>query len=344
MFLSIEAVTKRYGAHVALEDTSLSAERGEILALLGPSGCGKTTLLNLIAGFLTPDAGRISVGGRDLAGVPPEKRDMGMVFQNYALFPHLSVEQNLRFGLEARGVAKHERGERIEDALNRVGLSGYGARFPHALSGGQQQRVALARALVVRPSILLLDEPLSNLDTLLRKDMREELGRILRAAGITAVLVTHDQEEALVIADRVLLMSGGRIEQAGTPEEIYERPRTVFGARFMEATNLIEGTVAGGGMVETVMGPIAVELTDRAVGDKVTIMVRPERIDIGTDGDNQVEGTVLRASYLGTYRRLHVLVAGLELTVDVPVSRGVAVASGSVSLTWRRIDTHLLVA
>jgi putative spermidine/putrescine transport system ATP-binding protein len=351
MFLSVEAVTKSYGSLAALTAASFTADKGEILALLGPSGCGKTTLLNLIAGFLAADSGRICVDGRDLTGVPPNKRDMGMVFQNYALFPHLTVAKNVAFGLEARGVKRGERDARVAEALERAGLAAFAARYPHALSGGQQQRVALARALVVRPSILLLDEPLSNLDTQLRRAMAEDVGEILRGAGITAVLVTHDQEEALVIADRVLLMGSGRIEQIGSPEEVYERPRTIYGAQFMEAMNFIDGVVAGndsqGVEVTTALGPILASASAAAIGSTVTIMVRPERIGIadGT-GDSRCEngtiGTVLRANYHGTYRRLHVAAGGQELTVDIPVSGMARVPSASVRLAWRRDDTHVL--
>ena len=353
MFLSVEAVTRRYGNLTALSAASFSAEKGEILALLGPSGCGKTTLLNLIAGFLTPDSGRICVGGRDLTGVPPNRRDMGMVFQNYALFPHLTVAKNVAFGLEARGVKRAERAARVAEALERAGLASFGPRYPHALSGGQQQRVALARALVVRPSILLLDEPLSNLDTQLRRAMAEDVREILREADITAVLVTHDQEEALVIADRVLLMSSGSIEQVGTPEEVYEHPRTVFGARFMEAMNFIEGVVAGvdsrGVSVNTVLGPIRAGACGVAAGSRVTVMVRPERISVFASGEaddpaceNRASGKVVRANYHGTYRRLHVAAGGQELTVDIPVSGMREVPAASVRLAWRRDDTHVL--
>jgi putative spermidine/putrescine transport system ATP-binding protein len=350
VFLEVQELTKRYGGVTALSDASFGAQRGEILALLGPSGCGKTTLLNLIAGFLRPDHGCIRVNSRDLSGVPPNRRDMGMVFQNYALFPHLNVAKNLAFGLDAHGVPKSQRETRIGDALARVGLSGFEARYPHALSGGQQQRVALARALVVRPSILLLDEPLSNLDTQLRKTMREDIQRILKAAEMTAVLVTHDQEEALVIADRVLLMSGGRIEQIGTPEDVYERPHTVFGARFMEATNLIEGIVVGRERqwleIETALGRLLAGGSDADNGSRVTVMVRPERIRIAAPDDprreNHFDGTVLKTVYHGTHRRLHVAVGGFELTVDVPVSDQTDSIADSVRVAWRREDTQVL--
>jgi putative spermidine/putrescine transport system ATP-binding protein len=348
-FLSVDGVTKRYGNHTALSAASFSAERGEILALLGPSGCGKTTLLNLIAGFLDPNEGRIRVADRDLAGVPPNRRDMGMVFQNYALFPHLTVEKNVSFGLEAHGVPRAERRTRIAEALSRVALAEHGARYPHELSGGQQQRVSLARALVVRPSILLLDEPLSNLDTQLRRAMAEDVREILRAAEMTAVLVTHDQEEALVIADRVLLLSGGRIEQVGSPEDVYERPRTLFGARFMEATNFIEGIVAradaAGVAIRAPFGTIETSACDVSEGERVTVMIRPERIHIVSTDDgrrNAVDGRVSRTNYHGTYRRFHIAVEGQELTVDAPVSTAPHAPGEAVRLAWSRNDTHVL--
>jgi putative spermidine/putrescine transport system ATP-binding protein len=354
MFLSVEALTKRYAGVTALSAASFSADKGEVLALLGPSGCGKTTLLNLIAGFLTPDGGRICVGGRDLTGVPPNRRDMGMVFQSYALFPHLTVARNVAFGLEARGIRRAESQARIADALDRVGLAEFGPRYPHALSGGQQQRIALARALVVRPSILLLDEPLSNLDTQLRREMAEDIREILRGAGMTAVLVTHDPEEALVIADRVLLMSSGRIEQIGTPEDVFERPSTLFGARFMEAMNFIEGVILAtddqGVTVDTRLGRISAGPCDAAVGTRVTVMVRPERVCVipaeapdEPAQENRIGAEVLRANYHGTYRRLHVTAGSQALTIDIPVSGVAALPGAAVRLAWCRDDTHVLV-
>ncbi len=355
-FLDIEDLALTYGkAAFALSCASFSARKGEVIALLGPSGCGKTTLLNLIAGFLKPDRGQIRVGGRDMLGVPTHLRDMAMVFQNYALFPHLTVEKNVAFGLEARHVARKERESRVAEALAMVGLSDIRAHYPRQLSGGQQQRIALARALVIRPSILLLDEPLSNLDTLLRKSMREEIKQILDRAAITAVLVTHDQEEALVIADRIVLMSSGRIDQIGSPEDLYERPATVFGARFMAVENLIEGSVIGvdatGVTVQTQLGIIKGAQCSVAVGAKVIIAVRPERIWVSrvkgkTDSerdDNQLSGAVVRASYHGTFWRLQMAVHGLDLIVHTPVTHDDAGYHGELHLSWHRSDTHVIM-
>jgi putative spermidine/putrescine transport system ATP-binding protein len=353
-YLDIRAIAKRYGTVTALAGITFQAEQGEIVALLGPSGCGKTTLLNLIAGFFAPDAGEIWVNGRDLSGVPPHRRDMAMVFQNYALFPHLTVTRNVGFGLDAKGVSRQKREPRIGQALASVRLPGFGDRYPSALSGGQQQRVALARALVLRPSLILMDEPLSNLDTLLRKEMREELRQILKSAGITAVLVTHDQEEALAVADRILLMNGGRIEQAGAPAEIYEHPRTLFGARFMETTNFVEARVTGRNgdalLLDTPIGSLRSTVGDADAGARVTVSVRPERIRIvapGTAADdtgasqNRVSGQVRQATYLGTLNRLHVAVGEHMLIAHVPIAAEVSVGN-TVVLAWNASETLVL--
>jgi putative spermidine/putrescine transport system ATP-binding protein len=352
-YLDIRAIAKRYGTVTALAGITFQAEQGEIVALLGPSGCGKTTLLNLIAGFFAPDAGEIWVNGRDLSGVPPHRRDMAMVFQNYALFPHLTVTRNVGFGLDAKGVSRQKRESRIGQALASVRLAGFGDRYPSALSGGQQQRVALARALVLRPSLILMDEPLSNLDTLLRKEMREELRQIVKGAGITAVLVTHDQEEALAVADRILLMNAGRIEQAGAPAEIYEHPRTLFGARFMETTNFVEARVTGSDgdtlLLDTPIGSLRSTVGDADAGARVTVSVRPERIRIvapGTAADtgaaqNRVSGQVRQATYLGTLNRLHVAVGERMLIAHVPIAAEVSIGD-TVVLTWNASETLVL--
>ena len=349
-YLEIRAIAKHFKSVEALAGVTFEAEKGDIVALLGPSGCGKTTLLNIIAGFFSPDAGEVRVNGRDLAAVPPHRRDMAMVFQNYALFPHLTVAQNVGFGLVSHKVKRQERRRRIDEALAAVRLPNFGARHPAALSGGQQQRVALARALVLRPSLLLMDEPLSNLDTLLRKQMREEVRQILKDAGITAVLVTHDQEEALAVADRILLMSAGRIEQVGVPEDIYERPHTLFGARFMEATNFISAQVVrheeGALVLDTPIGSIRSDIGKAEVGARVTVSVRPERIGIVARGaaidansqQNCVSGCVRRATYLGTLYRLHIAVGELVLIAHVPVALGVREGE-QVRLVWSTGET-----
>ncbi|HET8609179.1 MAG TPA: ABC transporter ATP-binding protein [Burkholderiales bacterium] len=346
-YLEIEQLAKSYGAARALQGVSFTAGQGEIVALLGPSGCGKTTLLNLIAGFIAPDAGTIRVGGRLMNTVPPHKRDMAMGFQNYALFPHLSVARNVAFGLEMRGVAKTERAQRVAEALELVHLAGLEDRYPRQLSGGQQQRVALARALVVRPSLLLLDEPLSNLDTLLRKTMRNDMREILRRAGTTVLIVTHDQEEALVMSDRILLLANGVIEQMGTPEDLFERPRTVFAAHFMDTANLIAGRISradnGCVEVETGVGALTAERCGAAVGADVTVAIRPERIRLdGADGDNRVDGVVRTVNYLGTAYRLEVEAGGTTVVVAASAGGTRPQTGQRVSLSWRRCDTRVV--
>ena len=335
--LEIHRLRKAYGDFVALDDVSFSAAPGEIVALLGPSGCGKTTLLNLIAGFLTPDQGAIMVAGRDMA----------MVFQNYALFPHMTIDRNVAFGLKMRGVSTSETGRRVQEALDLVQLGHLGKRYPKELSGGQQQRVALARALVVRPSVLLLDEPLSNLDALLRKKMREEMRRILKAAGITTVVVTHDQEEALVTADSVVLLASGRVEQRATPSELYEHPSTIFSARFMDVTNLFDGVVAGRDgacvVVDTPLGKLRAETPRGEVGEKVTLAIRPENIYAGHEaGENSVTGRVVGTTYHGSVRRVEIQTGGTLLVADLAVKRCVAKVGENLALSWAADETRLI--
>lgn len=346
-YLEVRNVTKAYGDYVALNDVSFSAQRGEILALLGPSGCGKTTLLNMVAGFLMPDAGEIRVDGRNLSDTPPHRRGMGMVFQGYALFPHMTIARNVAFGLEMRGVTHAEISKRVTQALEAVQLPGVEGRYPRELSGGQQQRVALARALVVRPAVLLLDEPLSNLDAILRKTMREDMRVILKESGITAILVTHDHEEALVTADRIILMSRGHVEQVATPADLYERPATVFCAHFMDFSNLVEGVVVerdgAQASIETPMGRIRAGDADAGVGDEVTIAVRPENISPVADaGENRVKGRVAHMSYHGAVRRLDVDVGGITLIAHVPVKSCSAHVGDEVALSWGAAETRAL--
>lgn len=348
-YLTVRDVTKTYVATRAVDAVSFSAEKGEIIALLGPSGCGKTTLLNLIAGFLKPDTGSIHVSGVDLSDTPPHRRDMAMVFQSYALFPHMTVAGNVGFGLEMRGIGKADAKERVADALKMVKLDGMQDRYPRQLSGGQQQRIALARALVVRPSLVLLDEPLSNLDALLRKTMREDMRQILKSAEITAVVVTHDQEEALVMADRIILMSAGRIEQIAVPSELYESPRTVFGARFMEVSNLIDGVLVGKeddvAVVKTGIGLLRAKETDAQIGDGVTVAVRPENVALAAgEGENQLLGRVMRDSYHGSVRRIDVAVGDQTIIAHIPVRRCGVNLGDHLSVSWRASDARALTS
>src|SRR3954452_19096466 len=283
-FLVVEGLTKRYGDQLAVESMDLTVEKGEFISLLGPSGCGKTTTLQMIAGFVDPSAGSICLNGRDLASVKPAKRGLGIVFQSYALFPHMTAAENVAFGLEMRGVARAEREARVRDVLAMVGLAGYEGRHPRRMSGGQQQRVALARALVIKPDVPPLDEPLSNLDAKLREGMQIELRQIQRNLGTTTVLVTHDQIEAMSLSDRIVVMSKGRIEQIGTPQEVYERPASAFVAQFLGKTNEFAATVDRTASPATLMAGSWSGPAPAGVTGAVTISIRPERISFGDGG------------------------------------------------------------
>ena len=302
VLLTLEHVTKRFeaGGAPAVDDLSLAVERGRILALLGPSGCGKTTTLRLIAGFETPDAGRITIAGRivadarDGAHVEPEARGVGIVFQDYALFPHLTVGENVAFGLPR--AAREARQERVGQILDLVGLAELTDRYPHELSGGQQQRVAVARALAPAPAVILLDEPFSNLDADLRSQMRDEVEKILRSTGTTAVFVTHDQEEAFTIADQVGVLDRGRLEQLGPPETIYHHPATPFVAEFVGAADFLPGIVTSAGIV-TEIGVFG-NVEPHEPGEKVRVMIRPD--DVTFVPDPQGEAVILRRSFRGS--------------------------------------------
>ena len=281
----LATVRKTFGSVVAVDNVDLEIRRGTIFSLLGPSGCGKTTTLRLIAGFERPDAGEVYIRGECVTSIPPYRRNFSMVFQSYALFPHLNVAENVAFGLRMRGIARVDRRHAVGDALELVKLDTLADRYPRQLSGGQQQRVALARAIVVKPAVLLLDEPLGALDKMLREEMQIELRGLQQRLGITAVFVTHDQEEALTLSDRVAVMRNGVIEQTGAPREIYDRPRTEFVAGFLGASNFLGGTVVtregDTAIVETPAGRAAV-LADSPVGQKVRIAIRPERLRMGS--------------------------------------------------------------
>jgi iron(III) transport system ATP-binding protein len=333
----LKGLTKRFGENVAaVRDLTLEVQHGELVSLLGPSGCGKTTTLRLIAGFLEPDVGEIWVGDQRLSSpgqtVPPERRGMSMIFQSYAVWPHKTVTENVAYGLKFRRAAGGDGEKRVRDALALVRLEGFADRYPGELSGGQQQRVALARALIVEPAILLLDEPLSNLDANLREEMRFEIRRLHDALHITTIYVTHDQAEAMVTSDRIAVMNAGRTEQVGTPEEVYERPGTAFVAGFIGRTNLLRGKVAGDGLVVceggfrllTGAGP------EHRRGDEVTVSIRPQRIALSpgaealpgtgpmaSDRVNFFRGTVTRAIYFGEAMDYQVTLAGASCTFRV---------------------------
>ncbi len=303
----LERVTKHFGSTIALDAVDLRVEPGEIFFLLGPSGCGKTTLLRSIAGFYLPDSGRVLFGEKDVTLLPPHRRNTGMMFQSYALWPHLTVAGNVAFGLEERKIPAQETARRVEEALAGVQMAGFGERKVHQLSGGQQQRVALARAMVIRPNCLLLDEPLSNLDAKLRLEMRGEIRRICREAGLTAIYVTHDQKEALSIADRMAVLESGQIRQTGTPAEVYRHPATRFVADFMGETNFLEGKVIEGSAqcvnVETPLGDFEAAITQSTpgTGESVTLSIRPEAWKLGTQPPrgNYVRGRLRERVYLG---------------------------------------------
>ncbi len=310
--VELVSITKTFGAQTALNALDLSVKPGELVALLGPSGCGKTTALRSIAGLESIDSGTILIDGEDVTDRPTNKRDMGMVFQSYSLFPHLTAIQNVEFGLRMRKVDTEERQKRATDALSMVGLDSHLGRYAHELSGGQQQRVALARALVTEPRVLLLDEPLSALDAKVRVQLRDEIRRIQTQLGITTFFVTHDQEEALAIADRVAVMQAGNIEQIGTPEELYQNPQTPFVAEFIGLSNRLEGVVSGGEV--QVLGHTLPLLHPETAPGPVRVFVRPEDVELASTG---MPGTVISSSFLGSLRRTNVLLADDKTIVAV---------------------------
>jgi spermidine/putrescine transport system ATP-binding protein len=355
--VELRNVTKRFDELVAVDDLNLELGRGEFFTLLGPSGCGKTTTLRMIAGFERPTGGEVRIEGEDVAQLPPHKRPTNTVFQSYALFPHLSVEDNVAFGLKRKKVAKAEIRERVAAELERVGLASHGRRRPSQLSGGMQQRVALARALVNLPKVLLLDEPLGALDLKLRKGLQVELKRIQREVGITFVYVTHDQEEALTMSDRIAVMNRGRIEQVAPPEDVYERPATTFVAGFIGVSNLMPATVTSGGRVRLHSGPeIAAETKGLATGEQCAAVVRPEklRVDVAgegaanANGSPRVEGVVESSLYLGTATQIVVgLGEDVRMTVLVPnaseAERQRLPGGGArVALSWEPEHMHVV--
>ena len=332
-FLELVGLHRRFGALKALDGIEIELGEGEFLSLLGPSGCGKTTALRLVAGFDRPDAGAILVEGRDVTRVAPNKRDMGMVFQAYSLFPNMTAAQNVEFGLKVRGSKRGDRRSRVYELLDLVGLGDAGDRYPHQLSGGMQQRVALARALAIEPRVLLLDEPLSALDAKVRVQLREEIRRIQLELGITTLYVTHDQEEALSVSDHVAVMYRGRIEQMGSPAEMYSAPATPFVAEFIGTTNRLEGTVVDDGVVQYGSAALHVDAArGRAKGERVLVLIRPESLAVGTangGGVNVLMGNVVTQTFLGPVTRLKIIGEGVELIADVQTAKAATLPVGT---------------
>jgi iron(III) transport system ATP-binding protein len=316
--IRLEGVSKRFdhtvkGEVYAVRDVNLDVAEGELLTLLGPSGCGKSTTLRMIAGFEEPDEGRISIAGRDVTHVLPNRRGIGFMFQNYALFPHLSVFENVAYALRVQGKDESEIRPAVTEVLELVGLTNYGNQQPHQMSGGEQQRVALARAVVFQPKVLLFDEPLSNLDAKLRVEMREQVRALQKRVGITTVYVTHDQEEAMAISDRIAVMERGQVVQDGTAQDLYYRPATEFVARFIGRTNLLDARVASSGEVE-VEGQRLALATGRPVGSTVRLVVRPEMIDIVAAGEGGAgTGRILQRTFLGEKTDYEILLGGTKL-------------------------------
>ncbi len=342
----LTGVSKRYAEMVAVEPLDLEIAAGEFVVLLGPSGSGKTTILSMIGGFAPPSAGRVLIAGEDVTELPPAKRPTTTVFQDYALFPHMSVRANVGFGLAMRRVVKAERYRRADEMLQLVGLEGFGDRGVHQLSGGQRQRVALARAIAVEPKVLLLDEPLGALDLALRRQMQEELVRIQKRLGTTFVHVTHDQEEAMSIADRVVVMNKGRIEDMGPPSRVYLRPASLFTASFMGESNIVTGDVveatSGVAWVKTRVGTLTVP-TQAAIGESVTLSIRPEQLLIGGAGEGALaigRGRISETSFQGTHLRARVTMGtngSNELLLRAPAAAPLSVGS-DVELSVRPAD------
>jgi putative spermidine/putrescine transport system ATP-binding protein len=310
--VTLEAVSKHYGDAVAVARVDLDVRQGELVVLLGPSGCGKTTTLRMIAGFIEATSGTIRIGERDVTNDPPYRRNVGLVFQNYALFPHLTVFENVAFGLRRRKVPEADIGRRVAAGLDMVQLGALAQRLPRQMSGGQQQRVALARALVIEPDVLLLDEPLSNLDAKLRQDVRVEIRRLQQSLGLTTIMVTHDQEEAMTMGDRLVVMSGGMVQQTGSPRELYQRPANRFVAGFVGRSNFLGGRTEGSSFVTNAGWRLRADHDLDAAG---TLMLRPEAIHVGQGGPNDAQGAVEAVTYLGAATELSVRLDGGDLVL-----------------------------
>ncbi|MDQ2138054.1 ABC transporter ATP-binding protein [Alcaligenaceae bacterium A4P071] len=346
-YLQLDGLNKRYGDINVVESVSLTVEQGEFVSLLGPSGCGKTTTLQMIAGFTEPTRGRILLEGRDVTRVPPEKRGMGIVFQSYALFPHMTVAENISFGLEMQGMGAADRKRRIGETLDLVRLGGLGERYPRNLSGGQRQRVAIARALAIRPKVLLLDEPMSNLDAKLREEMHVELRNIQKTLGITTILVTHDQVEAMTMSDRIAVMFGGELVQVSTPFDAYEKPESAFASGFLGKTNRIDGrvTVRNDRCCEVQSGALSMKIphNNRACPEEVQIYVRPEKIRLVSPEESRMTSTVSARMFLGSHWALEVDGDLGRLRISVPnVGVPPPQEGQSVHLGWQDDDMRIL--
>ncbi|MBK1869920.1 ABC transporter ATP-binding protein [Aestuariivirga sp. YIM B02566] len=324
--VKLEAVTKKFGAVAAVDTVDLLIEPGTLVTLLGPSGCGKTTTLRMIAGLEAPSSGRVVIGGKDVTLLPPNERDVSMVFQSYALFPHMTVMENVSYGLRESELSRDAQKAKAREGLALVGLAGYDERLPSELSGGQQQRVAVARALVLEPQVLLFDEPLSNLDAKLRRKMREDIREIQLKLGLTAVYVTHDQEEALAVSDKIVVMNKGRIAQQGTPADLYERPADAFVADFIGSANLVPAEIVARDQtgVTVALGLTKLVLRNTGItGDKVFLVIRPSGVTL--DGETGKTGTlpakVARATYLGSHWEYTLEAAGQPIFVTQPVGK-----------------------
>ena len=346
--LELQGITKRFGDFEALRDISLEIQQGEFVALLGPSGCGKTTLLRLVAGFLSPEAGVVRIDGQDITGLAPYRRPLNTVFQNYALFPHLSVLENVAYGPRRKGTPRRKAFLEAEDTLSLVGLEGFSARLPRELSGGQQQRVALARAIVNKPKILLLDEPLSALDLKLRKRMQLELKQLQEKLGITFVFVTHDQEEAMSMADRIVVMNAGRIEQVGLGDEIYARPATRFVADFVGEVNLIDCVIEEGGNVRSDLD-VPVNRSANTSPGPATAVIRPEHFKLQRPGEHvesgfvQFKGAIADVASVGSHSLVHVQVGSSRILVRRMGGRESWMAAGQeVGLTLDPAKVHFI--
>ncbi|PWT87383.1 MAG: polyamine ABC transporter ATP-binding protein [Proteobacteria bacterium] len=338
--IRLDSVTRSFGAVRAVDRFSATIEDGQLFTLLGPSGCGKTTLLRMIAGFTDLEAGSIWFGDRRIDALPAHRRNTGMVFQNYAIFPNLNVEDNVAYGLRARQVKPADILARVEKALERVRLTGYGSRWPHQLSGGQLQRVAIARVLVIEPAVLLFDEPLSNLDAQLRTQMRVEIRQLQQALRLTTIYVTHDQEEALAISDRIAILRSGKVEQIGTPEEIYQRPQTAFVAEFLGGTNMLPGVVRGfdGRTTEVASCGTIISLQGRVgdTGQKLLLSIRPEALRLAENSETPaLHATLVLREFLGQIQRLHAaLPDGTQIRVSALGSRHAVAVGAAVALAY----------